>query len=77
MMSFPCPGWQQGSDSIESTYRKQTNSGGVRQDTVLVIDEERPFIPDRDVLRKTEILGTGVRSPSRKKPGKADGDDGD
>jgi hypothetical protein len=64
-----------GSDSIESTYRRQNEIDGVRQDTVLVIIEERPFIPDWNVLRKTEMLDTGIRSPSRKKPAKPDRDD--
>lgn len=35
------------------------------QDTVLVIDEEQPFRPDRDVPRKTEIVGMGF--PTRNK----------
>ncbi|MFA4850857.1 MAG: hypothetical protein WC626_14125 [Methanoregula sp.] len=66
-----------GSDSIQSTQRRQKRIGGVRQDTVLVIEEERPFNPDHDVLRKTEILGTGICPPRRKKTEKSDGaDDG-
>ncbi len=68
---------KQGSDSIQTTQRRQNGIDGVRQDTILVIEGERPFHPDRDVLRKTEILGTGICPPRRKKTEKSDGvDDG-
>jgi len=70
---FSCArGDTHGSDSIESTYRKQNRTSGIRQDAVLVSNEARPFCPDRDVPRKTEIDGTGIRSPSRKKPEMSD-----
>ena len=58
-----------GSDSIESTCGNQNGSGGVQRDSVLVNEEEYPFSPDRDVLRKTEIPGMGIRSSPRKKHG--------
>jgi hypothetical protein len=64
-----------GSDSIESIYRRQNETGGVRQDTVLVNEEEHPFTPVRDVPRKTEISGTGIQSFPGKKPEKPGGDD--
>jgi hypothetical protein len=64
-----------GSDSIESTYKRQHKIDGTPRDIVLVDERERPYNPDRDVLRKTEIHGTGIRSPSRKKPVKPGRDD--
>jgi hypothetical protein len=51
-----------GVGSIQSTHRRQKQIGGVRQGTVLVIEKKRPRNPDRDVLRKTEILGMGIKS---------------
>jgi hypothetical protein len=68
---------KQGSDSIQATQRRQNKIDGVREDIVLVDEEELPFIPDREVLRKTEILGMGVRSSYRKKPEKPGEDDDD
>jgi len=72
---FPCPGWQNGVGSIQSTHKKPHRIGGIRQDTVLVIEGERPYNPDQDVLRKTEILGTGISLSRRKKTVKPDEED--
>jgi hypothetical protein len=55
-------------------YGKQNKTGGIRQDIVLVNEEERPCTPDRDILRKTGIPGTGIRSSRRRRPGKPDRD---
>jgi hypothetical protein len=65
-----------GVDTIQSTNTKQNKTGGIRQDAVLVTDEERPFRPDRDVPRKTEIIGMGVHTPSMKIRKPDLGDDG-
>ena len=69
------PGLTKGSGSIESTYKKQNGIDGISLDIVRVDAGEQPFNPDGDVLQKTEVHGTGIRSPSRKKPVKPDGDD--
>jgi hypothetical protein len=55
--------------------RKQNDNAGIRHDIVLVNEEDQLFSPDRDVFRKTEIIDTGIRSPSRKKPVIPDRDD--
>jgi hypothetical protein len=73
--NFPVPGLTKGGGSIESTSKKQNENGGIPRDIVRVDAGEQPFNPDRDVLRKTEVHGIGVRSPSRKKPVKPGGDD--
>lgn len=59
-----------GVDTIQSTNRKQNGTGGIRQDAVLVIDEERPFNPDRDVPRKTEIIGMGFPIRDKQETGR-------
>jgi hypothetical protein len=65
-----------GVDSIQSRHTTQKKTDRARQGAVLVIEEARPINPDRDVPRKTEIIGMGVHTPSMKIRKPDQGDDG-